>query len=70
MNSLVLALIIAIAVLALVTAGIGVWTALRGTQPRYDPLAQRLYVDSRLEEMTAATLAAMREAARRAGGGQ
>jgi len=46
--------------------GLWAWAARRESRPSYESLAQRLYVDCRLEEMTAATLAAMREAARRA----
>ena len=59
-----------VAVLALVLSGAGVWAliAWRQSRSRFDVLAERLYADSRLDQLTAQTLAAMREAARRSGG--
>lgn len=58
-----------IAVLALVLSGAGVWAlvAWRKSRQAFSDLAERLYVDSRLEQLTAQTLAAMRDAARRSG---
>ena len=60
-------LALGIAVLALMLSGAGVWAliAWRKNHRRFDALAERLYVDSRLEALTVQTLAAMREAARR-----
>lgn len=59
-----------IAVLALVLSGAGVWAliAWRKNRQVFDELAERLYVDSRLEQLTVQTLAAMRDAVRRGGG--
>ena len=58
-----------IAVLALVLSGTGVWAvvAWRRSRQVFDELAERLYTDSRLEQLTVQTLAAMREAVRRGG---
>jgi len=58
-----------IAVLALVLSGAGVWAlvAWRRSRRYFDELAERLFVDSRLEQLTTQTLAAMRDAVRRAG---
>ena len=58
-----------IAVLALALSGAGVWAliAWRASRRSFDVLAEHLYADSRLEQLTAQTLAAMREAARRTG---
>lgn len=58
-----------IAVLALVLSGAGVWAlvAWRRSRQVFDELAERLYVDSRLEQLTTQTLAAMRDAVRRGG---
>ena len=55
-----------IAALALVLSSAGVWAliAWRQNQQALGDLAERLNVDSRLEQLTAQTLAAMREAAR------
>jgi hypothetical protein len=60
-----------VAALALALSGAGVWAAIawRQDRSRLDALAERLYVDSRLEQLTSQALAAMREAARRAAGG-
>lgn len=59
-----------IAVLALAFSGAGVWALMAWRQNRrtFDVLAEYLYVDSRLEALTAQTLAAMRDAVRRGGG--
>lgn len=59
-----------IAVLALVLSCAGVWAlvAWRRSRHAFDELAERLYVDSRLEHLTTQTLAAMRDAVRRSGG--
>jgi hypothetical protein len=56
-----------IAVLALVLSGAVAWAvaAWRRDRRSADALAARLQADSRIEELTAQTLAAMREAARR-----
>ena len=61
-----------IAALALALSGAGAWAYLawRNSRAALEILADRLYVDSRLESMTAQTLWAMREAARRAGGAE
>ena len=58
-----------IAILALALSGASVWAliAWRTSRRSFDVLAERLYADSRLEQLTAQTLAAMREAARRTG---
>ena len=58
-----------IAVLALVLSGAGVWVlvARRKSRRVFDELAEQLYVDSRLEQLTAQTLSAMRDAVRRRG---
>ena len=58
-----------LAVLALVLSGAGVWAmvAWRKSRHVFDELAERLYVDTRLEQLTAQTLAAMRDAVRRGG---
>ena len=58
-----------IALLALALSGAGVWAliAWRSSRRRFDILAERLYADSRLEQLTAQTLTAMRDAARRSG---
>lgn len=58
-----------LAALALVLSGAGVWALIAWRRSRHllDELAERLYVDSRLNLLTAQTLAAMRDAARRAG---
>ena len=55
------------AVLALALSGAGVWamTAWRRERRSADVLAARLQAEGRIEELTAQTLAAMREAARR-----
>ncbi len=60
-----------IAILALVVSGAGVWAlvAWRKSRQVFDELAEHLYVDSRLEQLTAQTLAAMRDAVRRGKGG-
>ena len=59
-----------IAALALALSGAGVWALLAWRQYRrtFDIFAERLSVDTRLEQLTAQALSAMREAARRAGG--
>lgn len=59
-----------IAVLALALSGAGVWTLLAWRQYRraFDIFAERLSVDTRLEQLTVQALSAMREASRRAGG--
>ena len=59
-----------IAVLALALSGAGVWAliAWRRYRRNFDMFAERLSVDTRLEQLTVQALAAMREAARRAGG--
>lgn len=56
-----------IASLALVVSGAGVWALLtwRRSRQALGDLVERLNVDSRLEQLTVQTLAAMREAARR-----
>ena len=56
-----------IALLALVLLGIGICFTLtwRRYARSFDVVAERLFIDSRLEQLTAQTLAAMREAARR-----
>ena len=56
-----------IAVLALIVSCAGAWAvaAWRRDRRSADGLAARLQADSRIEELTAQTLAAMREAARR-----
>jgi hypothetical protein len=58
-----------IAAPALVLSGAGVWALIAWRRSRHvlDELAERLYVDSRLELLTIQTLATMRDAARRAG---
>lgn len=63
----VIALIIAILALTLSTIGTLAIVAWRKDRRRLDVLAERLHVDSRIEALTVQTLAAMREAARRAG---
>ena len=59
-----------VAVLALALSVAGVWALLTWRRYRrtFDIFAERLAVDTRLEQLTAQTLSAMREAARRAGG--
>ena len=61
---------LAVAVVALVLSSTGVWAlvAWRRSRHAFDELAERLYVDSRLEHLTTQTLAAMRDAVRRSGG--
>jgi len=56
-----------IAVLALAVSGAGTWAmaAWRRDRRSGDVLAARLQAEGRIEELTAQTLAAMREAARR-----
>lgn len=56
-----------IAVLALVLSGAAAWAVAAWRRERRSAglLAARLQADSRIEELTAQTLAAMREAARR-----
>ncbi len=56
-----------VAVLALVLSGAGAWAvaAWRRDRRSADVLAAWLQADSRIEELTAQTLAAMRDAARR-----
>lgn len=56
-----------IAVIALLLSGACVWaiSAWRRDRHSADGLAARLQADSRIDELTAQTLAAMREAARR-----
>ncbi|MFL6099496.1 MAG: hypothetical protein ACJ71T_06040 [Actinomycetales bacterium] len=63
-----LALVIAVLALGLSAIGVWAWVGWRQGRGALDVLAERLYVDSRLEALTAQTLSAMREAARRAGG--
>jgi hypothetical protein len=48
---------------------VGVWALIAGRRSRktFDDVASRLYVESRLEQLTMQTLAAMRDAARRKG---
>ena len=59
-----------IAVLALALSSAGVWALLTWRMYRrtFDIFAERLAVDTRLEQLTAQTLSAMREATRRAAG--
>ena len=59
-----------IAVLALALSSAGVWALLTWRMYRrtFDIFAERLSVDTRLEQLTMQTLSAMREATRRAGG--
>ncbi|MGC8465815.1 MAG: hypothetical protein ACP5O0_07770 [Acidimicrobiales bacterium] len=59
-----------IAVLALALSCAGVWALLAWRQYRrtFDIFAERMAVDTRLEQLTTQALSAMREAARRAGG--
>lgn len=57
----VAALGIVVLALALLGAGAWAWAAWRKNR-RLDDLAEQLYVDSRLEQLTARTLSAMREA--------
>lgn len=64
-----MALGIALLALALSSAGVWALVAWRKSRHTLDELAERLYVDSRLEQLTVQTLAAMRDAARRGGGG-
>jgi hypothetical protein len=61
--------VLGIAVLALMLSAAGVWAlvAWRRSRHVFDELAERLYVDSRLEQFTTQTLAAMRKAVRRSG---
>lgn len=56
-----------IAVLALVLSAVCVWTVMAWRRDRRsaDTFAAQLQADSRIEELTAQTLAAMRETARR-----
>lgn len=58
------------AMLALLTVGVIVvlWVGWRRNSDASDLLAQQLYVDQRLTQLTAQTLQSMREAARRASG--
>jgi hypothetical protein len=58
------------AVLALALSGAGVWALFAWRQNRraFDALAERLFVDGRIEALTTQTLAAMRDAVRRSGG--
>ncbi len=59
-----------IAVLALALSCAGVWALFAWRQYRrtFDIFAERMAVDTRLEQLTAQALSAMREAARRSGG--
>ncbi len=59
-----------IALVALALSGAGVWALLAWRQYRrtFDVFAERLAVDTRLEQLTVQALSAMREAARRASG--
>lgn len=61
-----------VALIALVLSGAGVWTVIawRRNTGAFDALAERLYVDSRLEALTTQALSAMREAVRRGGAGR
>jgi hypothetical protein len=65
----VVALVVAVLALALSGAGVGGAIAWRRTHRRFDALAEQLYVDSRLEQLTVDTLLAMRRAVGQAGGG-
>jgi hypothetical protein len=65
----VVALAVAVLALALSGAGIAAAIAWRRTHRRFDALAEQLYVDSRLEQLTVETLLAMRQAVRQAAGG-
>ena len=58
---------LAMAAVALVCLGVGLFLifAWRRYARSFDVVADRLFIDSRLEQLTAQTLAAMREAARR-----
>ena len=60
-------LALAVAAVALVLLGIGLFLifAWRRYARSFDVVAERFFIDSRLEQLTAQTLAAMREAARR-----
>lgn len=64
----VLALVIAVAALVSSSVGIYLLVAARGIRSQPDALAERLYLQSRLDALTTQTLAAMRDAARRAAG--
>ena len=59
-----------IAILALVLSSAGIWAlvAWRKSESYFDELAERLYVDCRLERLTAQTLSAMHDAVRRGDG--
>lgn len=63
-----LALIVSVVALALSAVGVWAWVGWRRGRRALTVLAERLYVDSRLEALTTQTLSAMREAARRASG--
>lgn len=64
-----LLLLLGVWVLALTLTCAGVWAliAWRRSHKTFDDVASRLYVESRLEQLTMQTLAAMRDAARRTG---
>lgn len=61
------ALGMAAVVLALLGAGCWMAIAWRRYARSFDVVAERLFIESRLEQLTAHTLAAMREAVRRDG---
>ena len=59
--------VVVVAVVLLVLLGVGCWIAFawRRYARSFEVVAERLFIDSRLEQLTAQTLAAMREVARR-----
>lgn len=62
-----LTLVLALVALALSSAALWVVITWRRDRRSLEVLAERLYVDSRMEALTTQTLAAMRDAARRGG---
>lgn len=65
--SLLLLLGVGVLALALTCAGVWALIAWRRSHKAFNDVASRIYVESRLEQLTMQTLAAMRDAARRTG---
>ena len=59
--------VVGVAAVILTLLSVGCWIALawRRCTRSFDVVAERLFIDIRLEQLTAQTLAAMREVARR-----
>jgi hypothetical protein len=65
--SLLLLLGVGVLALALICAGVWALIAWRRSRKTFDDVASRIYIESRLEQLTLQTLAAMRDATRRTG---